>query len=59
MAVVNGDPAILVHESGELTVVLVPELRNGLVSAVRAVLSPDKLAFIRAQLALINRPSQT
>lgn len=58
VAVVNGDPAILVHESGELTVVLVPEVRSGLVSAVRAVLNPDKLTFIRTQLALINRPSQ-
>jgi len=57
--VVNGEPAILVHESGELSVVLVPELRNGLVGAVRAVLNPDEHAFIRGQLALINRPSQT
>lgn len=51
MAEINGDPAILVRESGELTVVLVPEIQDDRISAVRAILNPDKLAYVKTQLA--------
>jgi len=51
VAEINGDPAILVRESGELTVVLVPEIQDDRISAVRAILNPDKLAYVKTQLA--------
>ncbi|MET9274728.1 RNA polymerase sigma factor SigJ [Kribbella sp. NPDC003557] len=47
---VNDAPAILVHESGELTGVLIPQLRDGGIATIRAILNPDKLTFLRAQL---------
>lgn len=47
---VNAAPAILVHESGNLTGVLVPELRDGAIARIRAVLNPDKLTYLRTQL---------
>ncbi|QFU90840.1 RNA polymerase sigma-70 factor [Amycolatopsis sp. YIM 10] len=49
--VVNGEPALLVFESGGLTAVMLPELRDGKVTALRTVLNPDKLAYAAAQLA--------
>jgi RNA polymerase sigma-70 factor (TIGR02957 family) len=50
VASVNGEPAILVRENGAVTAVLVPEVRDGRISVVRAVLNPEKLAFLAAQL---------
>ncbi|MFF0345536.1 RNA polymerase sigma factor SigJ [Kribbella sp. NPDC004875] len=50
VAEVNNAPAILVHESGELTGVLVPEIHDGAITTIRAVLNPDKLAHLRGQL---------
>ncbi|MGW5195219.1 RNA polymerase sigma factor SigJ [Kribbella sp. NPDC004138] len=47
---VNAAPAILVHESGNLTGVLVPEIRDGAIARIRAVLNPDKLTYLRTQL---------
>ncbi|MEV6270860.1 RNA polymerase sigma factor SigJ [Kribbella sp. NPDC051936] len=47
---VNAAPAILVHESGNLTGVLVPEIRDGAIARLRAVLNPDKLTYLRTQL---------
>jgi RNA polymerase sigma-70 factor (TIGR02957 family) len=48
---INGEPAILVHESGELSVILVPEIHDDRISTIRAVLNPDKLAYVEGQLA--------
>ena len=47
---VNGDPGIVVQDKGALIVVLVPEIHDGQIHAVRAVLNPTKLRFITAQL---------
>ncbi len=49
LAEVNGTPAVLVHEAGALSVVIVPEIVDGRVVAVHSVLNPDKLAFASAQ----------
>ncbi|MFF0270259.1 RNA polymerase sigma factor SigJ [Kribbella sp. NPDC004536] len=50
VAEVNNAPAVLVHEFGELTAVLVPELRGTTITTIRAILNPDKLAYLRSQL---------
>ncbi|WP_202873699.1 RNA polymerase sigma factor SigJ [Kribbella speibonae] len=47
---VNTTLAVLVHESGALTGVLVPEIHDGAITTIRAVLNPDKLAYLRSQL---------
>lgn len=44
---VNGSPAVFL---GDVAVVVV-EIENGLVSAVRSVLNPEKLEFLRRQLS--------
>ncbi|MGC7101937.1 RNA polymerase sigma-70 factor [Amycolatopsis lurida] len=49
--VVNGEPALLVFESGELTAVMLAELRDGKLAELRTVLNPDKLAYGATQLA--------
>ncbi|GGV40398.1 RNA polymerase sigma-70 factor [Streptomyces spectabilis] len=46
---VNGGPAIVAHLAGELIAVLHLEIENGLVTAVRNVVNPAKLAFASAQ----------
>lgn len=51
---VNGDPGILVQDGGTLIVVLVPEVHDGRIHAVRAVLNPAKLRFITAQLGRVH-----
>ncbi|MGZ0147399.1 RNA polymerase sigma factor SigJ [Kribbella sp. WER1] len=48
--IVNNAPAVVVRESGALTAVLVPELHDGAIATIRAVLNPDKLAYLRGQL---------
>ncbi|MGW7680111.1 RNA polymerase sigma factor SigJ [Kribbella sp. NPDC054772] len=50
VAEVNDAAAILVHESGELTGVLIPEIHDGAIITIRAILNPDKLAHLRRQL---------
>jgi RNA polymerase sigma-70 factor (ECF subfamily) len=47
---INGSPAILVHEDGQLTVVVMPDLTDDGIIAIHAVLNPDKLAFAATQL---------
>ncbi|GAA1118455.1 RNA polymerase sigma-70 factor [Kribbella jejuensis] len=47
---VNDAPAVLVHEAGELTAVLVPEIHGTTITTIRAILNPDKLAYLRSQL---------
>lgn len=47
---INNAPAVLVRESGELTVVLIPEIQTGRITTIRAILNPDKLSYLRAQL---------
>ncbi|MDI5977057.1 RNA polymerase sigma factor SigJ [Amycolatopsis magusensis] len=51
VAPVNGEPALLVFESGALIAVMVPEFTGGRLSEIRNVLNPEKLAFAAAQLA--------
>ncbi|MFH8367707.1 sigma factor-like helix-turn-helix DNA-binding protein [Streptomyces sp. NPDC018031] len=49
ISAVNGEPAVLVHESGVLTCVIAPELVPGRIVGVRTIANPDKLAFAAAQ----------
>lgn len=53
-AEVNDEPAILLYEHGALTGVLVPVSREGRISGVHAILNPDKLSFVAAQLERRN-----
>lgn len=48
---VNGEPAVAVFTEDTLLAVVVPEISGGLVSGVRTVVNPGKLAFAAAQLA--------
>lgn len=50
LAEVNGAPALIFGESGEVAV-LVVEFENGLVSGMRTVVNPEKLEFLGRQLA--------
>jgi RNA polymerase sigma-70 factor (TIGR02957 family) len=52
---VNGTPAILVYEAGQLTVVLVPEVTDAGITALHAILNPDKLGYVTAQLTSTMR----
>jgi RNA polymerase sigma-70 factor (TIGR02957 family) len=55
LAEVNGAPAILVRQHGELTGVLVAEFSGGQLSALRGVANPDKLRFAARQAADLSR----
>jgi RNA polymerase sigma-70 factor (ECF subfamily) len=46
---VNGEPGVVVYESGTLTYIVVPELVDGRVVAVRTIANPDKLGFAARQ----------
>ncbi|MBT2399229.1 RNA polymerase sigma-70 factor [Streptomyces sp. ISL-100] len=46
----NGEPAVAVFVGETLLAIVVPEIADGLVSGVRTVISPAKLAFAAAQL---------
>lgn len=48
--IVNNAPAVVVHESGRLTGVLIPEIHDGAITTIRAILNPDKLHYLRTQL---------
>ncbi|MFI9806773.1 RNA polymerase sigma-70 factor [Streptomyces sp. NPDC052301] len=50
-AEVNGEPALVMWADGALVGVAALELHGGLVAQARAVLNPDKLGFVRRQLA--------
>ncbi|RNG03146.1 RNA polymerase sigma-70 factor [Streptomyces botrytidirepellens] len=50
-AEVNGAPAAVVFAGQALLAIVVPEIREGRVDAVRTVINPDKLAFAAGQLA--------
>ena len=52
VAEVNGSPAVLGFVSGELTQVSTFEIDDDRIVGVRGVLNPDKLAFMRRQLAV-------
>jgi RNA polymerase sigma factor (sigma-70 family) len=45
IGVVNGEPAVLVHEAGALSCVIAVELSDAGIVAVRTIANPDKLAF--------------
>ncbi len=49
-AEVNGEPAVLLRIDRALLAVLVPEIHDGRVGAVRTVINPGKLAFAARQL---------
>ncbi|HEY6739413.1 MAG TPA: RNA polymerase sigma factor SigJ [Actinopolymorphaceae bacterium] len=46
---VNGAPAIVVHEDGRLSAIMVPEIVDGRVVTFYTVANPDKLAFAASQ----------
>ncbi|MEQ7123365.1 RNA polymerase sigma-70 factor [Actinopolymorpha sp. B11F2] len=48
---VNATASVVIRLDGSPAAVLVPEIRDGRVAAVRIVVSPAKLAFVSAQLA--------
>ncbi|MFP1629784.1 hypothetical protein ACLB9X_32555 [Streptomyces sp. 5K101] len=47
---VNGAPALIARADGTLLGVVAFEYRDGAIAAVRAVVNPDKLDFVRRQL---------
>jgi RNA polymerase sigma-70 factor (ECF subfamily) len=55
MAEVNGEPALVVHMSGQLDGVYVLSVTDGVIEGIRSVRNPDKLVFIGRQLGA--RPS--
>ncbi|MEU7577834.1 RNA polymerase sigma-70 factor [Streptomyces sp. NPDC041068] len=52
-AEVNGSPALVAHAAGRLMGIASFELSGGVVTGVRAVVNPDKLAFVERQLAAV------
>ncbi|HEY3560694.1 MAG TPA: RNA polymerase sigma factor SigJ [Kribbella sp.] len=50
VAEINNAAAILVHESGTLTGVLVPDIHANAITTIRAILNPDKLAHLHTHL---------
>jgi RNA polymerase sigma-70 factor (ECF subfamily) len=59
VADVNGGPAMLIFAGQELLQVSCVDVVDGAVVGVRNVLNPDKLTFIRRQLATRNVPRET
>jgi len=57
LAEVNGAPAILATSAGNLVGVLVLEISEGQITAVRAVANPDKLRFASRQVARLSQLS--
>ena len=55
LAEVNGAPAILAWQHGELYGVLVAEFAGGQLTALRGVVNPDKLRFAARQAAGLSR----
>jgi RNA polymerase sigma-70 factor (TIGR02957 family) len=54
-AEVNGEPALLVSIDGVLFGVIVPEIADGRITALRAIANPDKLCFAAGQAAELSR----
>ena len=50
VAEVNGAPALVVRQDGELRAIMVADAAGGRVIGVRTVVNPDKLAFAAARL---------
>jgi len=57
VAEVNGEPAVLGWSGTDLLGVLVLEIVDGRIGALRAVANPDKLRFAARQAASLSRPS--
>jgi RNA polymerase sigma-70 factor (TIGR02957 family) len=55
VAEVNGEPAVLGWSGGELVGVLVLEIVDGRIGALRTVANPDKLGFAARQAASLSR----
>lgn len=49
---VNGVPALVAHANGVLLTVMVPQVKGERITALRAIVNPDKLRFISGQLGL-------
>jgi RNA polymerase sigma-70 factor (ECF subfamily) len=54
-AEVNGEPAVLAFGHGELVAVLVPEIADGRITALRIAANPDKLRFAARQARSLSR----
>lgn len=54
---VNGEPAIVARRGGALASVLFVETDGAVVSGLRLVLNPEKLAYLDRQLSRIGEPS--
>jgi RNA polymerase sigma-70 factor (TIGR02957 family) len=55
-AEINGAPALLAWTGDEVTGVFTADVRDGRVEALRLLMNPDKLAFLRAQLSRTREP---
>jgi RNA polymerase sigma-70 factor (ECF subfamily) len=55
LAEVNGEPAFLMRLRTQLDSVYVISIEDDLVSGIRVIRNPDKLAYIESQLATRNR----
>lgn len=51
---VNGEPAVLGHRNGNLVAVMVLEIADGQIAAMRSVANPDKLVFLARQTANVS-----
>jgi RNA polymerase sigma factor (sigma-70 family) len=54
-AEVNGEPALLAWIGGVLFGVIVPEITDGRITALRVMANPDKLGFVARQAAGLSR----
>jgi RNA polymerase sigma factor (sigma-70 family) len=54
-AEVNGEPALLAWIGGDLFGVIVPEITDGRITALRVMANPDKLGFAATQAAGLSR----
>ena len=52
VAIVNGEPAIVVHINGELDSVYVCAIAGNAIAAVRAIRNPEKLEYLKTQLRI-------
>ena len=48
---VNGEPAVIILVAGEVDSVYACEILDGAIAAVRVVRNPEKLTYLRRQLA--------
>jgi len=51
VAIVNGEPAIVVRVGDQIDSVYVCSIADGVIVTIRAVRNPEKLEYLKAQLA--------